>query len=224
MSIHHASLSHWYTRFFLPAGKTSHRMTKTCMDKPAVTRCFPFSPLLSAVFISRPQPRPASGACVGGHGAGGKGALHLRMGLLHGADCVHPQGRAHARHRLPGLWPRGTGTTQTHTHDTVQVFRCVLHFATLPIHISTLFTPEYFFRVLHFTIIYYGDIKAAPYVLIIGAENVTRKQHCTKRHSQAAGWLLQPASRWRDSEWHICDYCSNISSTAAPRHALFVRF
>lgn len=46
----------------------------------------------------------------------------------------------------------------------------------------------------------------------------------TKRHSQAAGWLLQLASRCRDSEWHICDYCSNISSTAAPRHALFGRF
>lgn len=50
------------------------------------------------------------------------------------------------------------------------------------------------------------------------------KRHHTKRHSQAAGWLLQLASRCRHSEWHICDYCSNISSTAAPGHALFGRF
>lgn len=52
----------------------------------------------------------ASGACVGGHRTGGKGALYLRVGLLHSADRVHPQGRAHAWRRLPGLWPWGTGT------------------------------------------------------------------------------------------------------------------
>ncbi len=52
----------------------------------------------------------ASRACVGGHRTGGQGALYLRMGLLHRADCVHPQGCAHARHRLLGLRPRGTGT------------------------------------------------------------------------------------------------------------------
>lgn len=49
-------------------------------------------------------------------------------------------------------------------------------------------------------------------------------QHHTKCRSQAAGWLLQLASRCRHSEWHICDYCSNISSTAAPRYALLSRF
>lgn len=54
MSIHHASLSHSCARFSRWGGK-SHRMTKTCMDKPAVTRCFPFfSPVcLLYVFIPR---------------------------------------------------------------------------------------------------------------------------------------------------------------------------
>ena len=60
--------------------------------------------LLSFFFVSL-QFSAASGACVGGHRTGGQRALHLRMGLLHCADCVHPQGHAHARHRLSGLRP-----------------------------------------------------------------------------------------------------------------------
>lgn len=47
MSIHHAWLPHSCARFSRWEGQ-SHRMTKTCTDKPALTRCFPFSPLLSS--------------------------------------------------------------------------------------------------------------------------------------------------------------------------------
>lgn len=49
MSIHHAWLPHSCARFSCWEGQ-SHRMTKTRTDKPALTRCFPFSPLLSSFY------------------------------------------------------------------------------------------------------------------------------------------------------------------------------
>lgn len=50
MSIHHAWLPHSSARFFPRWEGESHRMTKTCTDKPALTRCFLlFSPLLSSL-------------------------------------------------------------------------------------------------------------------------------------------------------------------------------
>lgn len=48
MSIHHAWLPHSCARFSRWKDK-SHRMTKTCTDKPALTRCFSFPPLLSSL-------------------------------------------------------------------------------------------------------------------------------------------------------------------------------
>lgn len=91
------------------------------------------------------------------------------MGLLHGADCVHSQGRAHARHRLPGLRPRGTGTAQHTTrvlHFTYRTFsHCVRFF--LPLSAS-----------LDFTIIQCGDIKGSSLLLT--------NYRCWKCHQKAA--------------------------------------
>lgn len=62
--------------------------------------------LLSSVcaqFSSAPR------ACVSGHGTGGKGAIYLRVGLLHRPDRVHPERHAHTWHCLSRLRPRRTG-------------------------------------------------------------------------------------------------------------------
>lgn len=166
MSIRHASLSHSCARFSCWEGE-SHRMTKICTDKPAVTRCSPFSPLYVCCLHFLVQPRPASGARVGGHGAGGEGAVHLRMGLLHSADCVHSQGRAHARHRLPGLRPRGTGTAH---------IRHVFYTSPIAPPSSFFFLP--LSASFEFIIIQYGDIKGSPLLLT--------NYRCWKCHQKAA--------------------------------------
>lgn len=97
-------LGGWIPHLLLARTQTHTQKCARCQRWPDV---FLSPSTLSVQFSS------ASGACVGGHRTGGQGALHLCLGFLHCADCVHPQGRAHTRHRLPGLRPRGTGTIQT---------------------------------------------------------------------------------------------------------------
>lgn len=101
--------SQWFPpgRVNLSSALSTHKLTLTSVQNGDANQMFSLPFTLSVQFSS------ASGACVGGHRTGGQRALHLCMGLLHRADCVHPQGCAHTRHRLPGLRPRGTGTVET---------------------------------------------------------------------------------------------------------------